>query len=416
MSEIAFYEDTKEILLATTFTFLESPYDINIYEIESYQNFANAKRLMNSIIIDFDCATKADFDRYFWNYKEIAENLVKSDEQEWLLSQVQRKEEEKLITVPFKLFYLLTEFHKFKTTFDSFKIETIYNEFDIENDFVTKYLNHIDTLSKKRAQVIFRWTIEDHIMFEDQEDFLYIKDLLTTLSTDDDFPFFTDKNVLLWTIVKVLHTEDRKAINSIFSKLGFQTLKKGVYIIKQIFEDKHNLLDFLIIFNLFFWRHYSFCFSQDYDNRLVWLWQWVRICDSEFVWEYVTWNLYWWTIMTQNFDYAEILKSEKWTSGAEILQYIEEFREEVISKKCSIHDSLKKATKYMAECLENFSKVEFYLSTNNKSIDSVNVIATEKDPQKFKETKNKMPIPHPESIEKWNGKKPYRVYKGKKKI
>jgi len=99
-----------------------------------------------------------------------------------------------------------------------------------------------------------------------------------------------------------------------------------------------------------------------------------------------------------------------------MLQYIEEFRKEVLSEKHSIHDSLKKATKYMAECLENFSKVEFYLSTNNKSIDSVNVIATEKDPQKFKETKEMMPTPRPESIEKRNGKKPFRIFKGKKKL
>lgn len=65
MSEIAFYDDTREILLATTFTFLESPYDINLFEIENYENFSKAKKLINTLIIDFDCETKEDFDRFF---------------------------------------------------------------------------------------------------------------------------------------------------------------------------------------------------------------------------------------------------------------------------------------------------------------------------------------------------------------
>lgn len=416
MSEIAFYDDTREILLATTFTFLESPYDINLFEIENYENFSKAKKLINTLIIDFDCETKEDFDRFFWNYKEIADNLVKSDERDGLIWAVKRKEKEKLIAVPFKLFYLLTEFYKFRVAFDSLKIDTIYSEFEINQKFADDYSKYVNSVAQKRAQVLFRGTIEDHILFEKEEDFSYMEELLTTFSTYNKYDFYPTNNLVFWIVMKVLKTENKKVVNEALDTLWFEKIKGDIKHIYEIFEDKHNLLDFLIIFNLFFWRYYSFCFSQDYDNKLIWLGQWVKVCDAEFVGEYVTGKHYWWIIMTQNFDYADILKSEKWTSWAEMLQYIEEFRKEVLSEKHSIHDSLKKATKYMAECLENFSKVEFYLSTNNKSIDSVNVIATEKDPQKFKETKEKMPTPRPESIEKRNGKKPFRIFKGKKKL
>jgi len=85
MSEIQFHDDTKEILIGTAFTFLESPYDVNIFDVQEKEDFVNAKKLINSIIIDFECNSKEDFERYLTNYKEIAHYLVKTEEKEELV-------------------------------------------------------------------------------------------------------------------------------------------------------------------------------------------------------------------------------------------------------------------------------------------------------------------------------------------
>lgn len=98
--------------------------------------------------------------------------------------------------MPFKLFYLLTEFYKFRVAFDSLKIDTIYSEFEINQKFADDYSKYVNSVAQKRAQVLFRGTIEDHILFEKEEDFSYMEELLTTFSTYNKYDFYPTNNLV----------------------------------------------------------------------------------------------------------------------------------------------------------------------------------------------------------------------------
>ena len=414
MSFIYYYDDINTIQFATTYTFLQSPYDMNLYEIQKSGDFNNAKKLINTIQIAFDCNSKHEYELYIANYKHIVAPLLKEDE-EYLMWEIKRDWNSK-ITVPFKVFYLFTQFHKF---YENFKISNVISWellMDLDSKIITEYNWLAFDVSMACCISLFRWTLETNITCWGPEDYEILRKAMDTLGVHRKNNELIEENKQLQKLYKAIRENDSKNINTILTESWCGVLKNKLDISDEIYEQHQYLLDYSILFNLFFDRHYTFCLWNDFSKTRLRIWKGIVVCDSAFVWEYVTWKGNSWIYITQNMNYTNILQSEVWSNWEKLKEMILEFRNNVLWSKHKKQDSLIATNKFLKKCLDEFTKVEFYLSTKFDVIDKVKVIAIEKDPMKFSETKEKMPVNHPVSTEKWNGNKPYRIYEWKKQI